>query len=101
MKYIPNAMKFDTQSRSSLLIVNMILGRFGLKIAICFNFFKIWQLVQIEYANYEYGTWNWWSWPKIIDLGKFWPNMEICSDFYGTWDSQQMEHGNYEYHNDL
>ena len=24
MKYIPNAIKFDTQSRSSLLIINMI-----------------------------------------------------------------------------
>ena len=24
MKYIPNAMKLDTQSRSSLLIINMI-----------------------------------------------------------------------------
>ena len=24
MKYIPNAMKFDTQSRSSSLIINMI-----------------------------------------------------------------------------
>ena len=77
------------------------LGRFVLKIAMCSNFYEIWHLVQIEHGNYEYGTWNWWSWPKMIDLGKFWPNMEICSDFYETWDSQQMEHGNYEYHNDL
>ena len=51
MKYIPNAMKFGTQSRSSLLILNMIfeivdldpkLGRFGLKIAMCSNFYEIW-----------------------------------------------------------
>ena len=52
MKYIPNAMKFGTQSRSSLLILNMIpencgswpgiknLGRYGLKIAMYFNFNK-------------------------------------------------------------
>ena len=36
-------------------------GRFGLKIAMCFNFYEIWHLVQIEHANYEYCTWNWWS----------------------------------------
>ena len=58
MKYIPNAMKFSTESRSSLLILN---------IEMCSNFYEIGYLVQMEHANYEYGTWNWWSWPKIID----------------------------------
>ena len=62
-----------------------------------FNFFEIWHLVQIEHANHEYGTWNWWSWPKIIDLGKLCPNTEICSDFHEIWHSQQMELANHEY----
>ena len=65
MKYIINAMKFSTQSRSGLLILNMIfencgswpeiknLGRFGLKIAMCANFIEIWHLMQTEHANYE------------------------------------------------
>ena len=53
MEYISSTMKFDTQSRSSSLILDMIfencvswpeiknLGRFGLKIAMCSNFYKI------------------------------------------------------------
>ena len=67
------------------------------------TFNEIWHLVQIEHANYEYGTWNRWSWPKIIDLDKLCPNTEICSDFYEIWHSQQMKHVNYEYntHHDL
>ena len=138
MKYIQNAMKFGTQSRSSSLIINDIwndiwnsgswpkikyLGRFGPKISIylifmkfgtqnksnmpimniligiddltqnhkfakfgpktemCFNFYEIWHLEQIEHANYEYSTWNWWSWPKIIDSGKFGPKIEMCAMF--------------------
>ena len=105
MKYISNAMKFGIQSRSSFLILNMIfwiteikcMGRFGLKIVICSNFYEIWQLVQIEYVDYEYSTWNWLSWPKIIDSGKCGPNTEIYSDFYEIWHSQQIEHANYEY----
>ena len=78
MKYIPNAMRNSagTQSRPNSSILNMIfencgswpeiknLGRFGLKIAMCSNFYKIWHLVQIENANFEYSTWNWRSWPK-------------------------------------
>ena len=63
----------------------------------CSNFYEIWHLVQIEHVNYQYGTWNWWSWTKIIASGKFCPNTEICSDFYKIWHSQQMEHANYEY----
>ena len=99
-------MKLDTQSRSSLLILNMILqivdfdpklGRFGHKIAMCSNIYEIRHLVEIEHANYKYGTWKWWSWPKIVDLGKFCPRTEICSNFYVILHSQQMEHASYEY----
>ena len=80
MKYIPNAMQCGTQRRSHLFILSMIsvnwpeikkLDRFGLKLSMCSNFYEIWYLVQIEHANNEHGTWNWWSWPKIIDSGKF------------------------------
>ena len=107
IKYITNALKFGTQSRSSLLILNMIfencgswpeiksLGRFGLKIAMGSNFYEIWDFVKIEHTNYEYRTWNWWSWPKIINSGKIGP--EIRSNFYEIWLSQQMEQANYEY----
>ena len=71
MKYTHNAMKFGTQSRSSFVnhkydIWNWVswpelknLGRFGLKIAMCSNFYEIWHSVQIKHANYEYSTWNW------------------------------------------
>ena len=73
------------------------MGRFSLKIAMCSNFYGIWHLVQIEHTDYEYSTWNWWSWPKVIDSGKFGPNTEICYDFYEIWHSQQIEYANYEY----
>ena len=63
----------------------------------CSNFYGIWHLVQIEHTDYEYSTWNWWSWPKIIDSGKFGPNTEICYDFYEIWHYQQIEYANYEY----
>ena len=39
----------------------------------------------MEHANYEYTTWNWWSWPKIINLGKFGPKIEMCSNFREIW----------------
>ena len=69
MKYTSNAMKFGTQSRSNSLILNIIfencgswpeiknLGRFGLKTAMCSNFYEIyeiWRWFQIEHGNYEY-----------------------------------------------
>ena len=53
--------------------------------------------MQIEHANYEYSTWNWWSLPKIVDSGKFCPNTESSSDFHETWHSQQIEYANGEY----
>ena len=61
------------------------------------SFYEMWHLGQIEHANYEYSTSNWWSWTKIIDLGKFGPNTEICSDFNSIWHSQQSEHAKYKY----
>ena len=33
-------------------------AKFGRKIEMCFNFYEIWHLEQIEHANYEYSTWN-------------------------------------------
>ena len=67
MKYIHCAMKFGTQTSSSSIILNIFenygswptiknLGRFGLKIAMCSNFYEIWLLAQIEHASYEYNT---------------------------------------------
>ena len=56
--------------------------------------YEIWYLVEIEHANYEYGTWNWWPWPKIIGSSKFCLSNEICSNFYELLHSQQMEHAN-------
>ena len=47
-------LKYDLENYGSCLK----LGRFGLKIAMCSNFYEIWHLVQIEHPNYEYGTWN-------------------------------------------
>ena len=41
--------------------LDLKLGRFGLKIEISSNFYDIWHSVQMKHANYEYGTWNWWS----------------------------------------
>ena len=55
--------------------------KFGPKTEMCFNFYEIWHLEQIEHANYEYSTWIWWSWHKIIDLGKFGRKIEICAMF--------------------
>ena len=56
MKYIPNAMNFVNQSKSSLLIINMIfeIGYLDPKLKTCDvpNFYKIWHLEQIEHANY-------------------------------------------------
>ena len=109
MKNNPYAMKFGAQSRSSLLILNMIfencgsshefkiLGRLGLKIGMCSNFYEIWHLLQTKHGNCEYCTWYWWSWPKTINSDILGPNTEICSDFYEIWHLQQIENANYEY----
>ena len=69
MKYIPNAMKFATQSRSSSLIINMIFEIVDLDLKLntwqiwsenCNvpNFYEIWHSEQMEHANYEYIYWN-------------------------------------------
>ena len=48
-------------------------------------FFEIWHLEQMQHANYEYSTWNWWYQPKIIDSGKCGPKIEMRSNFHETW----------------
>ena len=53
----------------------------------CFNFYEIWHLEQIEHLNYEYSTWNWLSWPKIKDSGKFGPKIEM-STMFTNFDTQ-------------
>ena len=101
-------MKFDTQHKLNMLTMNILIGiddldpnykftKFGPTIEMCSNFYEIWHLEQIEHPNYEYSTWNWWPWPKIIDSGKFVPNTAICSDFYEIWHSH-IEHAYYEYY---
>ena len=63
MKYIPNALKFDNQSRSSSLIINTIFEIADLDPKLkawadlvsklqCAQFFEIWHSEQIEHANY-------------------------------------------------
>ena len=79
------------------LTQNYKFEKFDPKTEMCSNFYEIWHLEQIEHANYEHSTWNWWSWPKIINLGEFDPNHEICSDLYEIWQSQQIKHVYYEY----
>ena len=46
------------------------------------NFNETWQ-EQVEHADYEYSTWNWWYWLKIYS-GKFSPKIEICSNFHNS-----------------
>ena len=79
------------------LTQNYKFAKFGPKSEMCSNLYAIWHFEQIEHANYEYSTWNWWSWPKIIDLDKFGPNTEICYGFYELWHSQQIKYASYKY----
>ena len=97
-------MKFGNYKKSNMLIMNILIGidYHDWKLEICelySNFYKIWHWEQIEHADYEYSTWNWLAWPKIIYSGKFSPNTEICSDFYEIWHSKQIEHAYYGYNN--
>ena len=55
MEYIPNAMKFGSQSKSSLLIVSMIFEIANFNPIINCNvpdFYEDWHSEQIEHANY-------------------------------------------------
>ena len=100
-------MKFGNQNKSNMLIMNILIETDDLdrkldwwpwpKTELCSNFYEIWHLEQIENGDYEYSTWNWWSWSKITDSGKFGPNTEIFSNFYEIWLLQQIEHAYYEY----
>ena len=69
MKYIPNAITFGNQSRSSSLIINIIFGIASLdpksktwtdvvSRSQCARFHEIWYVEQVEYTNYEYINWN-------------------------------------------
>ena len=71
--------KFGTQNKSNMLIMSMLTGidHLDSKLKIC----KIWYFEQIEHPRYEYSTWNWLSWPKIIDSGKFGPKIKMCAMF--------------------
>ena len=51
------------------------------------NFYEIWHLEQIEHADYEYKTWNWLSWRKIIDSGKFGPS-KVVHPFFMKFGAQ-------------
>ena len=88
--------KFGTQNKSNMLIINILIGIDDLdpKLQICEISFKNWNVLQflwnvaleqMENANYEYNTWNWWSWPKIIHSAKFGPKIEMCSSFNEIW----------------
>ena len=79
------------------LTQNYKFAKFGPKTEMCSSFYEIWHLKQIKHASYEYSTWNWWSWQKIIDSGKFGSNTEIYSDFYEIWHSEQIKHAYYKY----
>ena len=67
------------------LTQNYEFAKFGPKREMCYNFYKIWHLEQMEHANYEYSIWNWSHWPKIIYLGKFGPKFEMCPNFHEIW----------------
>ena len=65
----PIFMKFGTQNKLNMLIMNMLIGiddldqnykfvKFGPKTEMCSNFYEIWHLEQIEHANYVSCTWN-------------------------------------------
>ena len=40
------------------LTQNYKFAKFGPKTEMCFNFYKIWHLEEIEHANYEYSSCN-------------------------------------------
>ena len=69
MKYIPNGIQFDTQSRSSSLIMTMIFEIPDLDPKLntcadlvsklqCARVYEIWHSGQIECTHYEYSIWN-------------------------------------------
>ena len=72
MKYIPNAMKFGTQSRSSSLIINMIFEIMHLdpKLNTWSDLVSKlqWHSEQILHANYE----------LLIGIDDLEPNLQIC-----------------------
>ena len=72
------------------LTQNYRFANFGRKTEMCFNFYDIWRLEQIKHVNYEYSTWNWWNWPKVIDPGNFSSKIEMCSNLLEIWHSRHF-----------
>ena len=56
MKNVPNAIKFGTQNRSNMLIINITCGNSDHDPKLnttFFNFYKTWYSEQIEHANHK------------------------------------------------
>ena len=101
-------MKSDNQSKLNMLTMNILIAIDDLdwKLEIWESwsqtemrstFYEFWHLRQIKHADYEYSTWNWQFWLKMLELGKFGYNTKIFSSFYEIWCSQQIKHAYYEY----
>ena len=123
MKNIPIAIKFGTQSRSSLWIINMIfemadlesLSRFGLKIAICLIFRKFGNqnksnilimniLIGIDYMEQKLEICEIWfqNWNELrflwkLEFGQIWSEHRSLFRFLWNLDSKQIENAYYEY----
>ena len=90
-----------------MLIINMLIeilmtltqnykfAKFGLKTEMCSNFYEIWHLEQIEHANYEYSTWNWWSRPKNYRVRQIWSQSWNVRSVYEFWHSELIEYINF------
>ena len=96
----PIFMKFGTQNKSNMVSINTLIGIDDLDPKL--QIWKIWSqnwnvlqvllnlgLEQMVHVNYECSTWNWWSWPKIIDSGKFGPKIVMSSNSY-EFDTQEI-----------
>ena len=100
MKNSPNAMKFSTQSRSTSLIINMIieiadrdLGRFGLKIAIRLILMKFdtQNKLSMLIMNVLIGVDGLDLKLKIYEIYEiFLLKSEMCSNFFEIWHLEQF-----------
>ena len=72
----PIFMKVGTQNKWNMLIINILIGTDDLdpKLQICKIWSQNWNVIQflwnlaleqMEHANYEYSTWNWWYWSNL------------------------------------
>ena len=92
-------MKFGTQNKSDMLIINILIGIDDIdsKLQICEIWSQNWNMLQflwnlaleqMEHANYEFSTSNGWSWPQIMDLSNLVPKLKCAPIFMklGTQD---------------